>query len=191
MEREDSQQVHKGELSSHPFFFLLKPGINYFLPPLSNTVFVKHLLRKSDTNLPSGFIATSRFLSQSSHFNLSHTQPGMRLLSCAGRVKLFMWSYPGKRPFCAPPFPPHSSQGEATTRMCNSPSPCSSQPVRRWGGQSSQAAVFTTSRQHGGLTRRLPRIHSEFLPKYLKQIYWNNQEGVFLTSMLGKTFRII
>lgn len=70
-------------------------------------------------------------------------------------------------------------------------------PANLWdieGGKSSQAAVLTASRQHnhnGGLTRRLPRIHQEFLPKYLKQVYWNNQEGFFLKSMLGRVYKII
>lgn len=151
-----------------------KSGVNSYCPITAPTIkysncvaIIKGLRHKSSIRLCCFF---NIFLNP----NLSNTQHGMQLPSWAGRVKLLIGSYPGKQPFCAPPFPPHSSQGEATTRMCNSPSPCSSQPVRRRGGKSSQAAVFTTSRQHnhnGGLTRRLPRIHSQFLQKYLKHIY--------------------
>lgn len=77
-------------------------------------------------------------------------------------TQILVWSYPEKPPFCGPLFLPHSSQGEATTRMCNSPSLCSNQPVRHCG-ESIQPEVLTTSvsdNNNGGLTGRLSRIHS-------------------------------
>lgn len=44
-------------------------------------------------------------------------------------MKTLVLSYPERPLFCGLLFLPHSSQGEVTTRMCNSPLLCSNQPV--------------------------------------------------------------
>lgn len=80
--------------------------------------------------------------------NNSLTNPhDIQLLKGVKVTEKYVCSYPERPLFCSLQCLPHSSQGEATTRMCNSPSLCSNQPVRHCG-EFIQQDTLTTSVQH-------------------------------------------